>query len=67
MKKACLLLLLTFISLNVFSQIQRKFYDFQLGKTTKNEVISYFKEMGKEYQFEENTLSVFNMKFGGEE
>lgn len=67
MKKTGLLLLLTFISLNLFPQIQRKFYDFHLGKTTKKEVVSYFKEMGKEYQLEGNTMSVFNMKFGGEE
>lgn len=67
MKKTGLLLLLTFISLNLFPQIQRKVYDFHLGKTTKKEVVSYFKEMGKEYQLEGNTMSVFNMKFGGEE
>lgn len=68
MKKTGLLLLLTFISLNLFPQIQRKFYDFHMGETTKNEVISYFRVIGKEFQFEENnTMRVSDMKFGGEE
>lgn len=67
MKKACLLLLLTFISISVFAQIQRKFYDFHLGTTTDKEVVSYFKDKGKEYQFEGNTISVSDMKFGGEQ
>lgn len=67
MRKAVLFILLTFISISVFAQIQRKFYDFHLGTTTDKEVVSYFKDKGKEYQFEGNTISVSDMKFGGEQ
>lgn len=67
MRKTVLFILLTFISISVFAQIQRKFYDFHLGTTTDKEVVSYFKDKGKEYQFEGNSISVSDMKFGGEQ
>ena len=45
MKKALVVFItLFFVNLCISAQIQRKFFDFTLGQTTKSEVVKYFKE-----------------------
>lgn len=68
MRKICLLMLLAlFVGFSASAQIQRKFFDFQLASTTKNEVVDYFKELGKPVKFldEYDGIQVENLRFGG--
>lgn len=56
---------LFFVNLCVSSQIQRKFYDFTLGQTTKSEVEGYFKSKGKEtLEYTTERIVVDGMRFG---
>lgn len=51
MKKVLLLLLLTILSLTSFGQIKRNVDGITLGKTSKQEVVNYFKNRGIPYTF----------------
>lgn len=65
MRKIIFVLLIAF-SLNLNAQIQRSFYGFSLGKTTKKEVVSYFKSRKmKIWNNDTNRLSVRSLNFGG--
>lgn len=68
MKRLFAFLLLSFlVNLSSNAQIQRKFYDFTLGETSKREVISYFKAKGiKIEKKEEDSYCIENLKFGGD-
>lgn len=68
MKRLITLLLLSFlINMSSSALIQKKFYDFTLGVTTKNEVYKYFKGKGiKVIKEREDQYLVENLNFGGE-
>lgn len=51
MKKILLLLLLTVLPLASFGQIKRNVDGVTLGKTSKQEVVNYFKNRGIPYTF----------------
>lgn len=67
MKKAFITFVALFlVNLCISAQIQRKFFDFTLGQTTKNEVESYFKSKGKEtLEYTADRIVVDGMRFGG--
>lgn len=68
-KKLILFLLLVFCSIKVAGQIQRKFFNFTLGITTRQEVINYYKVRKKEIYYSEilgdTDFSVHQVNFGG--
>ena len=67
MKKSGLILVLLFL-LNICAsaQIQRNFFDFTLGVTTKKEVSKYFRKNGKKlYKDKEGINYVNDLRFGG--
>lgn len=68
MKKLITLLFLSFLFyLNTNAQIQRKFYDFTLGVTTKSEFVRFFKAKGiKIIKDGDDQYVVENLRFGGE-
>lgn len=68
MKRLFTLLLLSFfVNLSSNAQIQRNFYDFTLGVTSKREFISYFKAKGiKVEKKDDESYYIENLKFGGE-
>lgn len=50
MRKFILIFVATLlVNLCISAQIQRKFFDFTLGQTTKSEVESYLKSKGKKH------------------
>lgn len=67
MKKVYLLLLMFFfVNLNVSAQIQRKFFDFELGKTTKSEVKRYLRQKDKYIEEkDDDTIYSSELRFGG--
>ena len=66
MKKIGFILLLCMMSLTIQGQIQRKFFDFTLGVTNRQEVTSYFKARNiKTWLPEEDHFSVRYIRFGG--
>lgn len=66
MKKNVLLILLSFIvNISITAQIQRKFFNFELTKTTKSEVVSYFEGKGKICNVVDDIVVVENVRFGG--
>ena len=69
MKKILIIFVsLFFVNLCLSSQIQRKFYDFTLGQTSKSEVVNYFKAKQIEIvDNKENSVAVRNVRFGGYE
>lgn len=69
MKKVLLTVIALFLmNLCISAQIQRKFFDFTLGKTTKTEVKSYLHKKKKNILDEiGDVIMVPNMRFGGQE
>lgn len=66
MKRNYLLLLLIFVCMSVTAQLQRKFFDFRLGESTRNEVVRYYEKMGKQIIYRDDKIAVTNVRFGGE-
>ena len=65
-KLGIILVLILFVNICVSAQIQRHFFDFTLGVTTKKEVVKYFKKLGKvPYKDNNGNQFVNNIKFGG--
>jgi len=61
-----LLVLLFFVNLGVSAQIQRHFFDFELGVTSMSKVFNYFKNQGNDvYQPHNDALMVAKVRFGG--
>lgn len=61
-----LLIIALLISVISEAQIQRKFYDFTFGVTSKSQVINYFKTKGNRLRVPENNrVAVINVRFGG--
>lgn len=67
MKKYLFVLLFVSSAVCASAQIQRKFFDFNLGTTTRQEVVSYFSTRKKtvEKDYENNRISVRKVKFAG--
>ena len=69
MKRLCFLLIMTvFVNIWVNAQIQRRFFNFNLGTSTKNEVISYFKSKGHKIEKQKDNNDNYVVKhvtFGG--
>lgn len=66
MKKLSFIVISLLISICASAQIQRNFFGFTLGETTKSEVIKYFKS--KKYKMNESddeTLILTDLKFAG--
>ena len=61
-----LIMMMFFVNSICNAQIQRNFFDFTLGLTTKKEVSKYFKSEGKKCSKRvDNSLCVQDVKFGG--
>lgn len=61
-----MLLLLFFVNLGASAQIQRRFFDFELGVASMSKVFNYFKNQGNEvYQPQNDELAVTKVRFGG--
>lgn len=69
MKKTLVLFVTLFlVNLCVSAQIQRKFFDFTLGETTRSEVEKYILKKNKEIIIDkEDHILVLDMRFGGQE
>ena len=69
MKKIVLTIIALFlVNLCISAQIQRKFYDFTLGETSKTEVKSYLNKKKKSILDERgDVIMVPNMRFAGQE
>ena len=65
MKSNYLLLLLIFVCMSVTDQLQRKFFDFRLGESTRNEVVRYYEKIGKQIIYRDDKIAVKNVRFGG--
>ena len=67
MKKILFLIIALFlVNLCISAQIQRKFFDFTLGKTSKSEIESFVKSKGmKTYSQTTDRIVVDGMRFGG--
>ena len=67
-KKILISLLCFFISISGLAQIQRKFFNLQLGISERSEVFNYFEKRGKPVlEYDDETLVVNKIRFGGEE
>ena len=67
MKRIYLFFIITIlVCVSTSAQIQRNFFDFQLGVTTQDEVRSYLQSKGKTINYDSNCMYVNNMRFGGE-
>ena len=65
-KKIVILCLLIFNSVCIEAQIQRKFFSFNLGKTTRHEIINYYKVRNQKIWYSKDTsISVSQVNFGG--
>lgn len=66
--KILISLLCFFICLSGFAQIQRTFFNLQLGISERSEVFNYFEKKGKfVLEYDDETLVVNKIRFGGEE
>ena len=65
MKKIFILFWTILVTMSANAQIQRKFFDFELGYSTEVEVASYFQKKGYNTQTVEDILCVGNVRFGG--
>lgn len=66
MKKFLLIIILGFfMAISANAQIQRKFFDFQLGLSTKTEMTNHFKARGNNVRYLDNTIAVDDVIFGG--
>ena len=65
MKKFFILFWTILATMSANAQIQRKFFDFELGKSTEVEVVSYFQKKGFNTQTVEDILCVGNVRFAG--
>ena len=66
MKRILLCIMLISCSIAISAQIQRLFFGLTLGVSTKNSVISYFKNNSIEYHIDdEGTYMANNIKFAG--
>ena len=67
MKKVYLLFLMFFfMNLSASAQIQRKFFDFELGKTTQSEVKRYLRQKDKYIEEkDDDTICSSELRFGG--
>lgn len=52
--------------MSVTAQLQRKFFDFRLGESTRNEVVRYYEKMDKQIIYRDDKIAVTNVRFGGE-
>ena len=67
-KKILISLLCVFISISGVAQIQRTFFNLQLGISERSEVFNYFEKKGKHViEYDDETLIVNKIRFGGEE
>lgn len=66
MKRSCLLLLIIFVCMSATAQLQRKFFEFHLGESTRSEVVRYYESMGKQIIYRDDKIAVTNVRFGGE-
>jgi hypothetical protein len=65
-KKLFFLFFFILSSINIAGQIQRKFFDFTLGVTTRQQVTNYWKARQKKIWYpEEECFSVRHISFGG--
>lgn len=67
MKKILFVIIALFlVNLCISAQIQRKFFDFTLGQTTKSEIENFVKSKGmKTYDQTTDRIAVDGMRFGG--
>ena len=67
MKRFILLPIMVFIlNLSIFAQIQKDILGFQLGKSTRNEVVNHFKETGNNILESDDIVSIESLDFYGE-
>lgn len=67
-KNLILVVLFLLVCLSSFGQIQRKFFGFIFGISTKTEVVSYFKTNKIPYIIEDaSTIKARNIKFAGKD
>ncbi len=64
-KRLFLIIYFTICSIMASAQIQRKFFDFQLGVTTQNDVCNYCKTHNLRYEISDGTVFVYDISFGG--
>ena len=68
MRKLIFLFLLVFSSMKMSGQIQRNFFDFAIGSSTKKEVTNYFKARNKTIwpsRNDDDYFSIRQLNFGG--
>ena len=66
-KKLVTLCVLFLFSIFASAQIQRKFFNFYLARSTKTEVINYFKAKGNRVRLiDDKTVAVNDVRFGGQ-